>query len=110
MTRLAPRPIRRCFFLSHESDTIDLLESGFAGLHQRHRRIAQRDGARGARRVLEFPCRGTRHDELPELVVQDDELADRLAALESGSAALPAAFAAAGFAQDSDEPLRENPV
>src|SRR5688572_4378833 len=88
ITRLAPRPMRTCFFLSHESDTIDLLESGFAGFHQRGGGVAQRLCARRACRVLQLARRSARHDELPQLVVQDQQLADRLPALESGVTAL----------------------
>src|SRR5688500_1577596 len=108
MMRLAPRPIRRCFLLSHESDTIDLLESGFAGLHQRESRVAQRDGARGARRLFQLARGSARHDELSQLVIQHQELADRLATLEPRAAAFAAAFLSARSADDPDQALRQH--
>src|SRR5687768_3804804 len=110
MRRLAPTPMRRGFFLSHESDTIDLLESGFSGLDQRRRRVAQRDGSRGARRLFKLSRRRTRHDQLPELVVQHQQLADCLTPLEARPAALAAAVALANLAEHAHQALRQDAV
>src|SRR5688572_7006788 len=110
MTRCGPRPMRRCFLLSHESDTVDLLESSFAGLHQRGGRVAQRDRARGARRFFQLARRSARDDELPKLVIQDHELADRLAPAETGVSAVLATVRAAGLANDSYQALRQHAV
>src|SRR6478672_11969496 len=107
--RSAQRP-RRVFLLRHKSDTIDLLESGFSCLHHLQRGFAQRQGSGGLRRRFQLAHRRARHDQLAQLVVQRDQLADRLAALEAGAAARAAAFALAGLAESPDQPLREDAV
>src|SRR5262245_26395074 len=81
---------RRVFLLRHKSDTIDLLESGFVGLHELQGSLAQRQGAGGARRGLQLARRGARYDQLAQVVVQDEQLADRFPSLEAGAAALAA--------------------
>ena len=68
-TRSGPSTMRS-FFLRHKSDTVDLLECGFAGVYQLHRRVAQRDGAGGSCGFLELPCARAGNDELAQLVVQ----------------------------------------
>src|SRR3954465_14889829 len=92
--RSAQRPMR-VFLLRHKSDTIDLLESCFSCLHELHRGFAQGLGAGAARRLFQLARRRARHDQLAQLVVEDQQLADCLSSLEAGS---PAFGAAAGMA------------
>src|SRR5262245_42754391 len=105
-TRMRSGPThRRVFLLRHKSDTIDLLESGFLGCHELQRRFAQRQGAGGARRRLQLAGGSARHDQLAQVVVEDQQFAYRLASLESGAAALAAAVSLAGLAERAHQPL-----
>src|SRR3954462_10660724 len=96
--------------LRHKSDTIYLLECGFARLHQLQRRVAQRHRAGGDGSFLQLARRRARDDELAQLVVKHEQLADRLAALEARPPAVAATFAATGGTKDSDKALRKHAV
>src|SRR5581483_7717712 len=76
-----------------KSDTVDLLECGFAAAHCLEGGLAQHARARSARRFLELAHRGARRDQLAQLVVQHHQLGDRLASLVARAAALAAAAA-----------------
>src|SRR4051812_19312141 len=104
-----PRPMRRGF-LRHKSDTVDLLESGFAGFYQPHGGFPERNRAGGARSYFELSSGSARHDQLPQFVVQHQQLADRLAALEAGAPAFRTSLALAGNAEGSDQSLRQDAV
>src|SRR5687767_8673026 len=65
----------------NKSDTVDLLQRGLALAHRVERGIAQEARAAAARRFLQLAQRRAAGDELAQLVVQDHELGDRLAAL-----------------------------
>src|SRR5690349_19614628 len=91
--------------LRNERNTVDFLESGFARLDQRERGLAQRHGAGGARDFLQLARGGARDDELAQLVVHHQQLADRPAALEAGAAAIRATLAHAGLAERPHQPL-----
>src|ERR1051325_11726549 len=60
--RSGRRPMRTGL-LRHESDTVDLLECCFAGLHKPHGGIPERYRAGGARRLLQLsrPAAGDDH-------------------------------------------------
>src|SRR5438093_8861327 len=74
-----------------KSDTIDLVERGLASRHGRESSRAQRARAVLARRVLDMPRRRARSDELADLVVQDEQLRNRLAPPIADAAAFAAA-------------------
>src|SRR6267378_7661511 len=76
-------------------DTVGLQKGGNAVLHQLERGGAEEFRAARERELLEAACRRARHDRLAQLVVQDEQLADRAAALIAGAAALGAAAAGA---------------
>src|SRR5260221_6317013 len=98
--RSAARPTRSCL-LRHKSDTVDLLKTCFTVIDQPLCGLPERHRAGGTRYFLKFSCRGPRDDQIAQLVVQHAQLADRLAALETGVAALPAALAFAACAGPS---------
>src|SRR5688500_5649943 len=77
----------------NKRDTVDRVARGLALLHRFERRLAQEARARAPRRLLQLAQRRATGDELAQLVVQDHELGDRLAALVAGAAAFAAAFA-----------------
>src|SRR3954469_10011422 len=104
--RSAQMPMR-VFLLRHKSDTIDLLEIGFSGLHELHRGIAQGLGAGFARRLFQLARRRARDDELAQLVVEHQQLADGFSSLEAGSAAFAATARMTGFAVHPHQALRE---
>src|SRR5688572_29144684 len=79
--------------LGNKSDTVDLLKRGFALAHRLERRVAQEARAAAARRVLQLAQRRAAGDELAHLVVQHEELGDRLAPLVAGAPAFAAALA-----------------
>src|SRR5258706_15536425 len=89
-------------------DTVDLLQRGLALAHGLERRLAQRARAVSLRRLLELPDRRARDDQLADLVVQDQQLRDRLAALEAGAAALAAARGLARRTDHAHQALRED--
>src|SRR5579885_1036951 len=70
-----------CGFLSkrlrNERNTVDFLEGGFARGDERERGFAQRHGAGGARDFLQLPRRRPGDDQLAQLVVHHQQLADR---------------------------------
>src|SRR5256884_8603110 len=72
-------------------NTVDLFQGGFTVLHGRERGIAQEAGAVCPGGFLQLAHRGTRGDQLAQLVVEDHQLGDRLASLVAGAAALAAA-------------------
>src|SRR4029078_11599533 len=75
----------------HKSDTVDLLECGFAAARELERRLAQWNGSRRDRRFAQHAHGLAREAEIASPVVHDQQLADRLAALVAGAAALRAA-------------------
>src|SRR5437763_7862457 len=96
--RSGARPTRSCL-LRHKSDTVDLLEICFAVLYEPHCGLPQRQRAAGIRHFFQLPRARAGDDQLAQLVVQDEELADRLAAAISRAAARAAAAAFAGGAE-----------
>src|SRR5258708_23400215 len=72
-------------------DTVGLQEGGDALRPELERRAAEELRAARERELLEAARRRARHDRLAQLVVQDQELADRAAALVAGAAAMGAA-------------------
>src|SRR5882724_10642078 len=74
-------------------DTVGLQQGGNAVLHELECSAADEFRAARERELLEAACRRARHDRLAQLVVQDEQLADRAAALVAGAAALGAAAA-----------------
>src|SRR5438034_11670639 len=96
--RSGARPTRS-FLLRHKSDTVDLLEACFTVIDQPHRGLPERQRAGGTCHFFKLSCRRAGDDQLAQLVVQDQELADRLAALEAGAAARRAALAFAAGAE-----------
>src|SRR3954466_6008256 len=93
--RSGARPIRSCL-LRHKSDTVDLLETCFCVVDQPHGGLPERQRAGGTCHFLALSCRRAGDDQLAQLVVQDQELADRLAAAKARAAAwrAPLVFAA----------------
>src|SRR3954471_23022175 len=87
--RSAQMPMRD-FLLRHKSDTIDLLECGFSGLHELHGGFAQGLGAGLARGLFQLARRRARHDHFAQLVVEHQQLADGFSSLEAGSPAFGA--------------------
>src|SRR4051812_35723489 len=79
-SRRSPQNLSRS---AHKRDTVDLLKRGFAFAHRFERRLAQGAGAVPLRRVLQLPDRRAGDDELAQLVVEDQQLGDRLAAFEA---------------------------
>src|SRR5881394_848192 len=96
--RSGASPIRSCL-LRHKSDTVDLLNACFTVIDQPHGGLPERQRAGGTCHFLKFSCRCARDDQLAQLVVQNQELADRLAAAESGAPAMRAALALAARAE-----------
>src|SRR5260221_13847078 len=105
--RSAARPTRSCL-LRHKSDTVDLLKTCFTVIDQPLCGLPERHRAGGTRYFLKFSCRGARDDQVAQLVVQHEQLADRLAALEAGAAALRAALAFAAGAEHAHQALRQH--
>src|SRR5690348_2834449 len=79
--------------LVNKRDTVDFLQCRLALAHGIERRVAQQAGAVAHRRFLELAHRGAGGDQLAQLVVEDHQLGDRLAAAVAGAAALAAALA-----------------
>src|SRR5207248_2179147 len=102
--RSGARPTRSCL-LRHKSDTVDLLEACFSVIDQPHGGLPERQRAGGTRHFFKFSCRRARDDQLAQLVVQHEQLADRLAAAETGTAALRAALALARGAEHAHQSL-----
>src|SRR5262245_34612325 len=75
----------------HKRDTIDLLQGGFAESDRFECRFAQKARSVGPRRILDLPHRCALRDELPNLVVEDEELGYRLAPRVARAAAFTAA-------------------
>src|SRR5687767_15539404 len=76
----------------NKRNTVDLLQRGLAPAHHVERRIAEKACPGTARRLLQLAQRRAAGDDLAQLVVQDHELGDRLAALVARATAFPAAF------------------
>src|SRR2546426_12751141 len=74
-------------------DTVGLLECGDAVLHELESSGADEFRTARERELLETACRRAPHDRLAQLVVQDEQLADRAAALVAGAAAVGASTA-----------------
>src|SRR5687767_16014291 len=85
------RPMRRRS--GNKGDTVDLLKRGLALLHRVEGGVAQEARAGTQRRLLELAHRRAARDQLAQLVVEDHQLGDRLAALVARAAALAAALA-----------------
>src|SRR5438067_12286687 len=102
--RSTARPMRSSL-LRHKSDTVDLLKTCFTVIDQPLGGLAERQRARGTRHFLKLFCRGARDDQLAQLVVQHEQLADRLTALEAGAAALRAALGFAAGAEHAHQAL-----
>src|SRR5512143_1304490 len=79
--------------LRDKSDTIDLLQSGLPCPHQFDRRLPQEVRAVVGGRFADESDRLAGDDELPNVIVQIEDLCDSLASLEPRAAALPAAKA-----------------
>src|SRR3989449_7602102 len=77
----------------NKRDTVDLLQRGLAFPDGFERRVAQEARAGAVRRLLQLPHRGARGDQFAQLVGEDHQLGDRLAALVARAAALAAAAA-----------------
>src|SRR5438094_736608 len=105
--RSTARPMRSSL-LRHKSDTVDLLKTCFSVIDQPLCGLPERQRARGTRHFLKLSCRRAGDDQLAQLVVQDQELADRLAAAEAGAAAMRAALALAARAEHAHQPLRQH--
>src|SRR5438105_9087633 len=75
-------------------DTVRLQKGGHSLLHELERNGPDQPRAARQRQLLEPARRRTRHDRLAKLVVQDQQLADRAAALVAGAAAVGAPPAA----------------
>src|SRR5215470_2577138 len=76
----------------HNGDTVHLLERGLAGAYQLERGSAQQAHARLVRELLQLAHRRAIDDRLAYLVIEDQELPDRLAAAIAGAAAVLAAL------------------
>src|SRR6266852_8267103 len=77
----------------NKRDTVDLLQRGLAFPDGFERRVAQEARAGAVRRFLQLPQRGAGGDQFAQLVGEDHQLGDRLAALVARAAALAAAAA-----------------
>src|SRR4051812_42450119 len=107
--RSGAMPTRVCL-LRHKSDTIDLLLACFAVLYEAQSGLPERYRAAGTRRFLQLARWRARHDQVAQLVVQHEQLADRLPSLESGSPALMTPTGTAAGAINSNQPLRQHRV
>src|SRR5205809_1269198 len=74
-------------------DTVGLQEGGHAALHELERDGADEFRAARQRQLLQAASRRAGHDRLAQLVVEDEQLADRAPALVAGAAAMGAAAA-----------------
>src|SRR5215475_2315899 len=95
----------------HNGDTVHLLERRLTGAYQLERGSAQQAYARLMRELLQLAHRSAADDRLAYLVIEDHELADRLAAAVAGAtavlAALPFAEAVGGGGGDRHARLLE---
>src|SRR5437870_525419 len=82
-------------------DTVGLQKGGDAALHQLERDGADELGSACERKLFQATRGRARHDRLAQLVVKDEQLADRAAALVTSAAAMGAA------APRTEPPLRD---
>src|SRR5919204_4083977 len=104
--RSGASPKRSCL-LRHKSDTVDLLEAGFTVGDKPHGGLPERQRAGGTRHFLELPRWCPRDDQLAQLVVQHEQLADRFAPAEACTSALRAAASTARRAENAHQALRQ---